>query len=290
MPLKRRWARILSRPAVCIASAALLLGAMPAAADDSIKLQKMKYSVYTGGVNVVDADLTMDYTKVGRYRMFFEAKTQGILGTFVPWSGSFLADGWAMKDGRRIVELHESVATWRSDHEVKSYHYTKDGGFQNIVTKITHKKDKDEKPDSVLTKGTTDVLTATLKILEAVARGGKCEGRDEIFDGRRRYALIYKHSRFVMLEKSRHNAYEGPAAECTVEIEPIAGAWHSKPRGWLSIQEQGRARGMMPTVWIAQVKPNAVAVPVRVRVKTAYGTLFMHMSRYESGETILATQ
>lgn len=221
--------------------------------------------------------------------MLFSAQTQGLLGSLVPWTGSFLAKGWAVGNDR-TVELHESVAMWRDEKEVKSYHYTKDGGFQNIVTQITHKKDKTEVPDSVLTKGTTDVVTSAMKVMEKIARGGKCEGRDEIFDGRRRYALIFKHSRFVMLEKSMYNAYAGPAAECTVEIEPIAGAWHKKPRGWLSIQEQGRERGMMPTVWMAQVRPNTTAVPVRLRVKTAYGTLFMHMTKYESGDTVLAVE
>lgn len=280
----------LSKRAVCIASAFFIFSGAAFAADESIKLQKMKYEVYAGGVNAVTADMVVDYTKPERYDMIFSAQTQGVLGALVPWTGSFLASGWATKDGKRIVELHESVAQWRSEHEIKSYHYTKEGGFQNLVTKISHKKDKTEEPDSVLTKGTTDVVTASLKVMEKVARGGNCEGRDEIFDGRRRYALIFKHSRFVMLEPSRYNAYAGPAAECTVEIEPIAGAWHKKPRGWLSIQEQGRERGMMPTVWMAQVKPNTTAVPVRLRVKTAYGTLFMHMTRYESGDTILAVE
>lgn len=260
------------------------------AADETVKLQKMKYEVYTGGVNAVTADMTLDYRTPGRYEMVFNAQTQGILGTFIPWTGSFLAKGWAMADGKRLVEIHESIAKWRDEMEVKSYHYTKEGGFHDLVTKITHKKDKTEVPDSILTKDTTDVVTSSMKVMEKIARGGKCEGRDEIFDGRRRYALIFKHSRFVMLEPSQYNAYAGPAAECTVEIEPIAGAWHKKPRGWLSIQEQGRERGMMPTVWIAQVRPNTVAVPVRLRVKTAYGTLFMHMTQYESGNTVLVAQ
>lgn len=289
MPSKKRWARKLSQHAVCIASLCVLPFTAQAA-DSAVNFQKMKYEVYAGGINAVYADMTLDYTKSGRYEMLFSAKTQGILGSLAPWTGSFLANGWALKNGQRITQLHESVAMWRDEKEVKSYHYTKDGGFQNIVTKISHKKDKTEVPDSLLTKDTTDVLTATLKVLEKVAKGGECSGRDEIFDGRRRYALIFKHVRFVMLEKTRYNAYAGPAAECTAEIEPIAGAWHKKPRGWLSIQEQGRDRGMMPTVWIAQVKPNAAAVPVRVRVKTAYGTLFMHMTRYESGDTVLVAE
>lgn len=247
----------------------------------------MNFDVFAGGIHAVKSDMTLDYTTPGRYSMFFTAETRGLLGSLAPWTGTFESKGWTIKGGKRVVELHESIAMWQGEKEVKTYHYSKDGGFQDIITSYNHKKPKTETPDELLTKDTTDALTATILVLEKISKGGKCEGYSEVFDGKRRYGMLFKHTQYVMLEASRYNAYSGPAAECTVEVKPIAGEWHKKPRGWLSIQEQGRERGMMPTVWIAQVKPGAVAVPVRVRVKTAYGTLFMHMTRYESGDTVL---
>lgn len=262
----------------------------PAAALRPFDLQSMHFDVYAGGIHAVQANMILDYREKGHYSMFFKAQTRGLLGTLAPWQGTFESKGWALNDGRRLPELHESIAVWRNEKEVKSYNYTKKGGFKDIVTLYTHKKPRTHVPDKALTKDTTDALSATILVMEHVADGGKCEGSQDVFDGKRRYTLIFKHSRFVMLKKTRYNAYSGLAAECTVEVKPVAGAWHKKPRGWLSIQEQGRARGMMPTVWLAQVTENAVAVPVRVRVKTAYGTLFMHMTRYESGDTILKTK
>lgn len=253
-------------------------------------LQKMRFDVYAGGVHAVKAHMTLDYSKYGRYKMFFDAETRGLLGSLAPWSGSFESSGWVMAGSKRQPELHESIAIWRDEREVKSYNYGRDGSFKNLVTKYTHKKPRVEEPDPELTKDTTDALTATILVMEKVANSGKCEGTSEVFDGKRRYKLVFLHQRYVQLEKTRYNAYSGPAAECTVEVIPISGAWHKKPRGWLSIQEQGRDRGMMPTVWIAQVTPYAVAVPVRVRVKTAYGTMFMHMSSYESGSNILKAE
>lgn len=254
---------------------------------DSFHLQKMKYDVYASGIHAVKADMTLDYRAPGHYSMMFNAETRGLLGTFVPWSGSFESMGWAFKDGRRVPAIHESIAVWRDEREVKTYRYERDGSFKDLITLYTHKKPKQKIPEAELTDDTTDALTATIMVMEHVSDGGKCEGKAAVFDGKRKYNLIFRHKQFVQLEKTRYNAYSGPAIECTVEVEPVAGAWHSKPRGWLSIQEQGRERGMMPTVWMAQVVENAVVVPVRVRVKTAYGTLFMHMTRYESGDTVL---
>ena len=219
--------------------------------------------------------------------MIFSAETRGFLGSLVPWSGSFESRGWAFRDGRRVPEVHESIAMWRNEKEIKTYSYGKDGSFKDLTTQYVGKKPKKEVPKDELTKGTTDALTATILVMEHVSDGGNCEGTEEVFDGKRRYKLIFRHQGFVHMKKTRYNAYEGTAVECTVEVEPVAGAWHKKPRGWLSIQEQGRERGMMPTVWMAQIVENSVVVPVRVRVKTAYGTLFMHLKKYRSGKTYL---
>tara|TARA_R110002095_G_scaffold39656_1_gene36464 strand:+ start:914 stop:1771 length:858 start_codon:yes stop_codon:yes gene_type:complete len=278
-----------------IASLPFALMALPVNADAppvsaAYNYQEMQYEVYAGGINVVRADMNLDFRTKGRYSMFFDAETRGFLGSVVPWSGSFETRGWAFKDGRRLPELHESIAMWREEREVKTYNYGKDGSFKDLTTTYVGKKPKKETPEKALVEGTTDALTATILVMEHVSDGGDCNGESEVYDGKRRYKLIFRHQQFVMLKKTRYNAYGGPAVECTVEVEPVAGAWHKKPRGWLSIQEQGRDRGMMPTVWMAQVTDNAVVVPVRVRVKTAYGTLFMHMKKYTSGETVLKAE
>ena len=99
---------------------------------------------------------------------------------------------------------------------------------------------------------------------------------------------MFKEKGTVELKASRWNVYEGSAIECTAEVQPIAGKWHEKPRGWMSIQEQGRERGTIPTVWFAKITEGQPAVPVKVRVKTSYGTLFMHMTKYETAGNMLS--
>lgn len=279
----------MSKLAVFTSASFLFLSALSYAAagqpkDWSFLKQDMHFDVYAGGVHAVKADMVLDYSDKGRYRMFFEAQTRGLLGSIVPWTGTFESVGWAEKNGNRIVERHESIAVWQKEREVKTYNYKRNEGFQNLTVTFSGKKPKVEENDPVLTKGTTDALTAMMLVMEKVSRGGKCEGQSEVYDGSRRYALIFKHKQYVKLEASRYNVYSGPAIECTAEVKPIAGKWHKKPRGWMSIQEQGRERGTMPTVWFAQMRDYAVVVPVRVRVKTEYGTLFMHMTEYRSGD------
>jgi hypothetical protein len=263
------------------ASAGFAQGPARSAASD---IQNMTYDVYAGGLNAVEAnmDIALDDD---RYSFVFSAETKGFLGTVAPWEGSFETEGWEMEDGSKRPELHKSVAIWRGEKEVKEYNYAKDGSFKGLV--ITEEDKAMKKPDvsSDLTDQTTDALTATLEAMKQVASSGTCEGTSEIFDGKRRFELVFKHEGNEQLSPTRYNVYNGMASRCVVEIKPMGGAWHKKPRGWLSIQEQGRKKGGLPTVWFASLKEGAPAVPVKVKVKTAFGTLFMHLTEYSDGSS-----
>lgn len=243
--------------------------------------QIMQYDVYAGGIHALQSKLDINLSAGDTYNIALEAKTYGLLGKLAPWQGVFKTMGWKT-DKNLQPEIHTATTTWRDDDEVKSYTYKKDGSFVEYSKKEGTAKAKPKAVDTKLTQGTTDVLTATLSALQGVAVNNKCEGSSEIFDGKRRFKLIFKEKRKVMLEASRYNAYSGSAIECSAEVQPVAGKWREKPRGWMSIQEQGREKGTMPTVWFASVSEGQPAVPVKVRVKTDYGTLFMHMTQYET--------
>lgn len=261
-------------------------GATPSVAATALgkNQQKMVYEVYAGGINAVTAEMDVAYDAKNRYRLSLEARTKGFLARLAPWSGIFETKGWRHTDGTDTPELHRSSAIWKDEEEIKEYNYGKDGSFKSLRV-IEKGQDKTEKVDAELTQGTTDALTATLEVMQAVAKGGGCEGSSEVFDGDRRYELVFVHEAEEVLEDTRYNVYSGPAVRCIVEVRPISGKWHTKPRGWLSIQEQGRERGMLPTVWLAKIDQNGgPAVPVKVRVKTEYGTLFSHLIAYQNGE------
>lgn len=253
------------------------------AAED--KRQDMIYDVYAGGFHVLQANVTIDYPEDGRYVIFMGAKTYGMLGKLAPWHGTFESEGWKADAGLQ-PELHQSVTTWRAEEEINTYNYNRDGSFGSYVVKEHGEKEEQVEVDPELTQGTIDAFTAGLKIFERVAAGENCDGASDIFDGKRRFEQVFKYIGEDALEATKYNIYNGPAQECTLEIVPIAGKWHDKPRGWLSIQEQGRERGTMPTIWLAPIAEGLPAVPVKIRVKTAYGTLFMHLAEYKTAQDV----
>ncbi len=251
--------------------------------------QQLVYEVYAGGIHGVQVKMDIDLRKPGRYDLVMGAKTRGFLGSLVPWEGTFESHGWVVK-GKYRPKKHQSTASWRDEVDIKEYLYNKNGSFKSLrITDEKRDAELKEIPDEV-TNGTIDALTATLQVLKNYNENGKCEGESDVFDGKRRFKQIFNHEESVTLEKSKYNIYGGPAAQCIVEVVPVNGEWHKKPRGWLSIQEQGREKGTMPTVWVAQLSENGPAIPVKIRIKTEYGTLFMHLAEYQNADTILVAE
>ncbi len=258
---------------------------VPARADDDKHI--LTYEVYTGGFNAVLAKLHMDHPKKDRYKASLFVRTKGFLGSLLPWHGSFKTEGWLAKEDIRKPELHTTSATWKGETEVQEYAYEKNGAFKQLT--IT-KEGIDKSPkeiDTTLTKDSIDALTAALDVMTHVSDGNKCEGESIIFDGRRRFKLLFRDKGTTFLKANRYNIFEGEATECVAEIEPLGGNWHKKPRGWLSVQEQGRKLGSLPTIWLARVGNTKQFLPVKIRVKTDYGTLFAHLTKYENDKGLV---
>ncbi len=248
--------------------------------------QTLTYDVYIGGFRAVEAVIDIDL-HVDRYDINLTAYTRGWLGKLAPWKGMFESRGWVNANGSFSPEQHKATTTWRDEVEIKDYQYSREHGFQGVTITDHDKPSYKKNVSAELTSGTTDMLSAALSVFKDVARGKECAGSSEVFDGKRRFKQVFAHQGWIDLASSRYNIYQGPAAQCIVEVIPIAGKWREKPRGWMSIQEQGRKKGSMPTLWMAAIKDGQPAVPVKIRVKTQNGTMFMHLTKYHSDDTIL---
>ena len=252
--------------------------------------QAMTYEVYAGGIHALQAELIIDLSKRDRYNIALSAKTRGLLGRLAPWQGTFESHGWQDSGQNFKPELHKSVGIWRGEEETKEYKYNRDGSFDKIVITEPPKEPEIKMPDVKLTDQTIDALTATLKVMTALAEGKSCAGASDVFDGKRRFSQVFHAKEQTDLSKSRYNIYQGSASQCAVEVVPDGGKWYKKPRGWMSIQEQGRKKGTFPTMWVAQLQENAPAVPVKILVKTDYGALVMHLTEYKNTQETLIAQ
>lgn len=241
----------------------------------------LTYQVYAGGVHVLESRLDLTISD-DFYRAFLSSYTKGFLGRLVPWKGSFESTGRIINSNERLrIEHHKSISTWKGSDDIAIYTYKKDGSFGTLEMIKDGVKKPSDKIDETLTKNTTDILTATWIMMYNVDKTKKCKNEHAIFDSRRRFKLQFHDGEDENLARSRYNIYSGTAHRCVVEVVPDGGAWHKKPRGWLSIQEQGRKKGTLPTLWIARVDDKLPPVPVRIMIKTNYGTLMMHLTNVD---------
>lgn len=244
----------------------------------------LTYDVYAGGIHALSAHLTLEERK-DSYAVALRSQTYGLLKSLAPWSGEFSSEGWIKKDGKLQPEKHQSKSKWRGSVESKEFLYTKAGEFRSYTVE---EKGEDKTPPKeeikALAAGTTDILSATLKVMTDLPPKNPCTGKAKVFDGDRNFILKFSEIARETLKKSQYNMYAGPAVSCAVEVIPGEGKWRKKPRGWLSIQEQGRKKGALPTIWFAPLGVGAHRpwLPVKVQVKTDYGALLMHLTSYQA--------
>ncbi len=236
----------------------------------------LTYHVYAGGIHAVDATLNLQEQK-GRYKMVSDSATRGFLAVLVPWTGTFLTEG-KVTGAHHIPSKHQSISGWRDETETKTYLYDAKGQFKRL-TVIEKGKDKTPKDvDWGMAKNTTDLLSATLDMMAQTTKTGDCALEKRIFDGDRTFDIRFRTLGTETLTASRYNPYAGKAVKCEVEVIPRDGRWHAKPRGWLSIQEQGRKKGQLPVVWLGRLPGHDLLMPVKLRITSDHGTLFMHLA------------
>jgi hypothetical protein len=262
---------------LCFVAIAMNVANPAMAADKRI----MTYDVYAGGIHALDATLTISTNSKG-YDVHLESKTHGLLGKLAPWSGVFQTQGQFAASGDIYPIEHISQSTWKKETESKTFIYDGKGNFKSYRVTEGGKDTTPSNLDNSLTTETTDILSATLAMMRNFEKTPECKGDKLVFDGDRNFYLQFKDTKTENLQKNKYNIFDGEALFCTVEIKPHKGKWRKKPRGWLSIQEQGRQQNALPLIWFGKADNDEKSpyIPVKIRVKTNYGTLFMHLTSY----------
>jgi hypothetical protein len=119
--------------------------------------------------------------------------------------------------------------------------------------------------------GTVDNLTAYLLLERQVARGGGCDLRVPVFDGRHRYDLVFSDAGKHVLTPADGQNFNGETQACRMVRDELGGFYVDKNH------EEGASSG---TIWYApRMISGDLAVPVRMTMQTEIGDVALFLSK-----------
>lgn len=245
------------------------------AAGQSLRLG---YEAYAGGLHVMSFGIRIDEAG-GEYRVATDARTRGLADFLLGMHLDSHATG-TVRQGDFVPFRYLSRSRFGRHSSSLLVEPKDDGGFFVQATPRAADERRTPVPAASLS-GAVDPLTAMLRASRTVAASGTCRQRVPVFDGRRRYDLVFADEGVYRLSATRYSRYAGPARLCRVRQERIGG---------FLLEEDEEDIGQESLLWIASPLPEAPPVPVRVEVDTGWGGLTIHLDEVtsESGTVRLA--
>lgn len=246
---------------------AALAPARPAVALQAHNLL-LQYVIYAGGLHVLSTDFRISLDPQ-HYRLETAFRTDGLVGLLFPWSLIARSQGAIDSDGVRPSD-YRSTNVWRGRERWVEVVYGEDGAITVRAEPPANRDHRDAVPEAL--KGdTVDLLSGALSLGLVLAAGGSCDWTVPVFDGRRRYDLVFEDIGTQRVDPSRYSVFSGDAVACRVHMERLAGFSNRDGRQ--------RMEGALSSasVWIAPVFSDTLAVPVRLEAVTPYGAVRAHL-------------
>ena len=215
---------------------------------------------YYSGLRIAEAHGRLDWGD-GRYRLAINAKSDGIVGWFTVIKHHTHSEGavaakpqvdkhyYLSSDGNKKTEIE--LAFSPEDVEI-------------VAAKPHPSKEKRPPVPVEMKRGSLDPLSAVLALGMSANADNGCNGTEQVFDGRRRYDIV--------LENSRTIQYKGPRTSRDTYVCDFRfirkGGYREKAKKW---------KGIVGKVWIQRVADELPMLPVRMEIKTSYGTGYIHM-------------
>lgn len=236
-----------------------------------VRAETLKYAVYASGFEVVNLQTIIVETPK-TYKAVLDAGLHGWLKKLAPWYGRIETTGAQPA----LPRSHIFTSSWKGKVEKTRFSFERGQYVSGSKTESDGKVTPLPK-DPELTRGAVDVVTTLYMAMRKLNQTGSCALSQKAYDGRRSFLMIYRDAGDVTLKKTKLNPYAGPAKKCTVELKPLAGKWHDKPRGWLSVQEQSRLKGQLPTITFGKLLAKGGYAPVKAELQTRYGAAVLHL-------------
>jgi hypothetical protein len=219
----------------------------------------LTYDLYSAGYPVLILEFQLNETE-DSYRVAGLIRSTGIADFFMRYVLRTESEGTNGAEGLR-PNLYMSDSHSRVRQRSARLQFRADG---SILTSLAPPEDpSNTSPTEQQIRGSFDPLAGILQAGHIVARLGHCVARIPIFDGRRRYDLVFSDEGIEHILRSDDYAYAGDARRCRIDMIKIAG-FSTDPDSYG--EKADRA-----LVWLATPHPDAPPLPVRLEFTGALG-------------------
>ncbi len=226
----------------------------------------LDYAIYLGGVEVVEADISLALDD-GGYDLEAELKTRGFIGQMFPWSMRAKAKGRVKAPRLHPQEAH-SENMWRGKKGWVSLRFGEDG--PKVVSAEPERDPIAAAPE--IMRGAIDVGSALLSMTRATGDGWTCDPKVPVFDGRRRFDFLLDPVGKQEMSRGRYSAFAGTAVRCKLSLVVLLGEKEEGDYGGLG------SSGREITVWLGSLFDGVPPVPVRVEYETDWGYAVAHLA------------
>ncbi len=264
----RRWSI-----AACSAGVLLVAGALQRA-DAEPGPVIAEYDVFAGGLHVLTSDLEIRLDD-DRYDARLGAELVGAPGWFFDW-WAVVQSGGEIDGDQLDPAQYFSERTRRGETQKTVLDFARDGEVD--VTFEPERSDSDGLVPVELLAETLDPLSGLIFVINTVSDGGACEATVPVFDGRRRYDLVFTDLGLDQLRPSRRSGFSGEARRCRMNLEPVAGAFKDDDDDgefWSRKPENARRRQL--DIWLAQPISDGPILPVRMIGRSSIGAIVIHL-------------
>lgn len=193
----------------------LLLKAQPAA---SFTVEH-NFTVILGIFNASDTKFSYSLSPKN-YAVSSEVKTAGVFDSLYPFQAHYSTTG-TIKKNEMETTSYKYQAKSRFSKRSKELVYD-DNGVP--LYRISTKNDKSKKvniEENTNNKDTTDLQTVFAKLAKQYNEVKFCDSRMEVFDGKRRFDVIFKDEGIDELTHNNYSPIEGKAAKCSMFIDKL---------------------------------------------------------------------
>lgn len=155
-----------------------------------------------------------------KYSVNSKVRTSGFFDTLYPFMANYATSGRIKKNNLETQSYHYDSKS-RFSKRKKELIYNENG---QPIMRISSKNDKEKKVEieqSTDNKDTTDLQTVFAELAKQYNTVHFCNARMQVFDGKRRFDVIFQDEGEEELQPNQYTKLGGPSAKCSMYIDKL---------------------------------------------------------------------